>query len=102
MLLGGKIVSNKNNKYNPSGPSFDIQIARLVYIGSTISTLGGGLQTLAAALALNALEKANAQNPQNAQNFQGQNKQANQQPEDLKMQIDYIIKELKEIKKIIN
>ena len=30
------------------------------------------------------------------------NKQANQQPEDLKMQIDYIIKELKEIKKIIN
>ena len=94
-------MSNKNNKFNPTSASFDLQVARLVYIGSTISTLGGGLQTLAAALALNALEKANAQN-QNPQNFQSQNKQANQQPEDLKMQIDYIIKELKEIKKIIN
>lgn len=94
-------MSNKNNKFNPTSASFDLQIARLVYIGSTISTLGGGLQTLAAALTLNALEKATAQN-QNPQNFQSQNKQANQQPEDLKMQIDYIIKELKEIKKIIN
>ena len=101
MLLGGKIVSNKNNKFNPTSASFDLQIARLVYIGSTISTLGGGLQTLAAALTLNALEKANAQNFQNPQSFQSQSKQPNQDPEDLKLQIDSIIKELKEIKKII-
>ena len=94
-------MSNKNNKSNPTSEAFDLQIARLVYIGSTISTLGGGLQTLAAALTLNALEKASAQNPQNFQGFQSQNDQPNQ-PEDLKRQIDFIIKELREIKKIIN
>lgn len=92
MLAGGEIVSNKNNKSKDTKVSFDIQLARLVYIGSTISTLGGGLQTLAAALALNALEKASSQNSQNQFD---QSKQS----EDLEMQIDSIIKELKEIKK---
>lgn len=95
MLAGGEIVSNKNNKSKDTKVSFDIQLARLVYIGSTISTLGGGLQTLAAALALNALEKASSQN------FQNQFDQS-KQSEDLEMQIDSIIKELKEIKKIIS
>lgn len=88
-------MSNKNNKSKDTKVSFDIQLARLVYIGSTISTLGGGLQTLAAALALNALEKASSQN------FQNQFDQS-KQSEDLEMQIDSIIKELKEIKKIIS
>ena len=87
-------MRKKNNMLNQNNDSFDLYIARLVYIGSTISTLGGGLQTLAAALALNALEKSNSPN------FQRKNEQANQ-PEDLKMHIDSIIKELKEIKKII-
>ena len=95
MLAGGEIVSNKNNKSKDTKVSFDIQLARLVYIGSTISTLGGGLQTLAAALALNALEKASSQN------FKNQFDQS-KQSEDLEMQIDSIIKELKEIKKIIS
>ncbi|AWE07650.1 translation initiation factor 2 [Lysinibacillus sp. 2017] len=88
-------MSNKNNKLKQSSDSFDIQVARLVYIGSTISTLGGGLQTIAAALALSALEKASSES------FQSQYDQS-KQPEDLEMQIDSIIKELKQIKKIIS
>lgn len=99
MLVGGLIVRNNNNKnkLEKSPDSFEIQIARLVYIGSTISTIGGGLQTLAAALALNALEKANSQDSQSSQTRNEQSKQ----PEDLEMQIDSIIKELKQIKRMM-
>lgn len=89
--------NNNKNKLEKSPDSFEIQIARLVYIGSTISTIGGGLQTLAAALALNALEKANSQNSQSSQTRNEQSKQ----PEDLEMQIDSIIKELKQIKRMM-
>lgn len=98
MLVGGKIVRNDNNKFNKTPVSFDIQIARLIYIGSTISTLGGGLQTLAAGLALNALEKSSSQSSQSSQSQNEQSKH----PEDLQMQIDSIIKELKQIKKMIS
>jgi hypothetical protein len=91
----GKIVDNKNNNLKQNKVSFDLQIARLVYIGSTISTLGGGLQTLAAALAVNALEKSSSQN------FQNPTENA-KHTEELEMQIDSIIKELKQIKKIIS
>lgn len=89
--------NNNKNKFEKSPDSFEIQIARLVYIGSTISTIGGGLQTLAAALALNALEKASSQN---SQSYQTRNEQS-KQPEDLEMQIDSIIKELKQIKRMM-
>lgn len=89
--------NNNKNKFEKSPDSFEIQIARLVYIGSTISTIGGGLQTLAAALALNALEKANSQDSQSSQTRNEQSKQ----PEDLEMQIDSIIKELKQIKRMM-
>lgn len=89
--------NNNKNKFEKSPDSFEIQIARLVYIGSTISTIGGGLQTLAAALALNALEKANSQDSQSSQTRNEQSKH----PEDLEMQIDSIIKELKQIKRMM-
>ena len=89
--------NNNKNKLEQSPDSFEIQIARLVYIGSTISTIGGGLQTLAAALTLNALEKASSQNPQSSQSQNEQSKQ----PEDLEKQIDSIIKELKQIKRMM-
>ena len=92
--------NNNKNKLKQTPDSFDIQLARLIYIGSTISTLGGGLQTLAAALALNALEKASSQNSQSSQSSQTRNEQS-KQPEDLEMQIDSIIKELKQIKRMM-
>lgn len=89
--------NNNKNKLEQSPDSFEIQIARLVYIGSTISTIGGGLQTLAAALALNALEKASSQNAQSSQSRNEQSKQT----ENWEMQIDSIIKELKQIKRMM-
>ncbi len=43
---------NKNTFNNQSNDSLDIFAAKLTYIGSSISTLGDGIQTIAAGLAL--------------------------------------------------
>lgn len=83
----------KNNPQQPSEAT-DIQIAKLAYIGASISTLGDGLSAVAAGLALNALEKSNNQNPQ------VQNNDQSKEVDDLQKQIDYLINELKQVKKI--
>lgn len=49
--------NNKKNSEQSSG-SQDIQIARLAFIGASIVTLGDLISTLAAGLALDALEKS--------------------------------------------
>lgn len=87
---------NKNNPQQPSVAT-EIQIARLAYIGATIATLGDGLSAVAAGLALNALEKSNNQNPQVQNSDQSNEKDV----EDLQKQIDYLINELKQVKKLV-
>ncbi|QDQ03207.1 translation initiation factor 2 [Lysinibacillus fusiformis] len=84
-------------KKNPqqSLDTTEIQIARLAYIGASISTLGDGLSAVAAGLALNALEKSSNQNPQNQNNDQSKGS------EDMQKQIDYLINELKQVKKMM-
>ncbi|MGE7984124.1 translation initiation factor 2 [Solibacillus sp. NPDC093137] len=88
------INNYKNNSNHPSEPA-EIQIARLGFIAATIVTLGDGLAALAAGLALQELEKANNQNSQPQYD---QSKQI----DSTQKQIDYLIKELKQIKKILS
>ncbi|MFJ9462161.1 translation initiation factor 2 [Viridibacillus arvi] len=73
----------------------DIQIARLAFIGASISTLGDGISAVAAGLALEALEKPNNQGSQNSDE---QSKHA----VNLQNQIDYIVNELKQMKRMMN
>lgn len=87
---------NKHKK-NPQQnlETTEIQIARLAYIGASIATLGDGLQAVAAGLTLNALEKSNTQNPQN------QSSDQSKEVDDLQKQIDHLIIELKQVKKMM-
>lgn len=85
MQFKGDLVMNKNQ----SSDITDIQIARLAYIGASIAALGDGLAAVAAGLALRSLEKANNQNAP----YQST------EVDDLQKQIDYIINELKQVKK---
>jgi len=82
---------NENNSNQPTD-SLEIYAAKLAYIGTSISTLGDGIQTIAAGLALQALQKSNNNNSQN------NNDQA-KQAENMQKQIDYLISELKQIKR---
>jgi len=66
----------------------------LAYVGTAISTLGDGIQTIAAGLALDALRNSNTQNSQN-------DTEQSMQKDNMQKQIDYLIYELKQIKKII-
>ena len=72
----------------------DIQIAKLAFIGAAIVTIGDGLSALAAGLALQELEKTNNQNSLD-------DYEQLKQTESTQKQIDYLIRELKHIKKIL-
>ena len=87
-------MSDNKNKTNQTSDSRDVLIAKLAFIGASISTLGDGLQAVAAGLALEELQKANNQSSQN------QNDQS-KQTEGMQKQIDYLINELKQIKKMM-
>ncbi|MFC9540142.1 translation initiation factor 2 [Lysinibacillus sp. NPDC056959] len=82
---------NKNTFKNQSTDSLDIFAAKLTYIGASISTLGDGIQAVAAGLALEALQNSKNDNT-NDQVKQSAN---------MKEQIDYLISELQQIKKIL-
>lgn len=85
--------ANKKNA-RQSSDSLDIQIARLAFIGSTITTLGDGITAIAAGLALEALENSSNQN---SQNIDKQSKQS----DTMQKQIDYIINELEQTKRMM-
>lgn len=84
---------NKNN-LEQSSDSMNIQIARLAFIGASIVTLGDGISAIAAGLALEALEKSNNQDSQNTDTQLAQSK-------DIQKQMDYLINELKHIKRMM-
>ncbi|WP_107839582.1 translation initiation factor 2 [Metasolibacillus meyeri] len=80
---------------NQSSDLTDIQIARLAYMGASIAALGDGLGAIAAGLALRSLEKANNQSPPSP------NYNQSKETDDLQKQIDYIISELKQVRKVM-
>ncbi|EKU43037.1 translation initiation factor 2 [Lysinibacillus sp. HST-98] len=87
----------RNNKPSQGNESIEIYVAKLSYIGTAISTLGDGLQTIAAGLALEALQNANNDSSQT------NNGNGNQtvKIDNMQKQIDYLIAELKQIKKML-
>jgi hypothetical protein len=85
----------RNNKQNQDNDSMDIYIAKLAYIGTAISTLGDGIQTIAAGLALESLQ--NAKNDSSPTNNGDQTAKV----DNMQKQIDYLIAELKQIKKML-
>jgi|GEM_PF-401335 len=96
--LGGKgLGKDKNqNQLNQSPESIDIYVAKLTFIGASISTLGDGLQAIAAGIALEALEKKEQSNDKSSQSQNGQSKQL----EKMQKQIDDLINELNQVKKM--
>ncbi|MGE7909596.1 translation initiation factor 2 [Lysinibacillus xylanilyticus] len=82
---------DKYRNKNQSTDSLDIYAAKLTYIGTSLSTLGDGIQTIAAGLALEALLNAKKENS---------NDQAKQNTK-MKQQIDHLISELEQIKRIL-
>ncbi|MBX8945492.1 MULTISPECIES: translation initiation factor 2 [Lysinibacillus] len=89
----------RNNKPSQGNESIEIYAAKLAYIGTAISTLGDGLQTIAAGLALEALQNANNDSSQ-PNNGNGNGNQT-VKIDNMQKQIDYLIAELKEIKKML-
>ena len=86
-------MNDKKNQKNASDLQ-DIQIARLAFIGASITTLGDGIAAIAAGMALDALEKSSGQISSNP------DEQSNRSSK-MQQEIDYIISELKQIKKMI-
>lgn len=84
----------RTNKPNQNNDSLEIYAAKLAYIGTAISTLGDGLQNIAAGLALEALQNAN-------NNSSPSNGEQTVKVDNMQKQIDYLIAELKQIKKML-
>lgn len=86
------------NDKRGSGNSTDAQeihIARLAFIGASVATLGDAISAVAAGLELEALEKKSSN--QNSQNPDEQSKHTSK----MQQEIDYIINELKQIKRML-
>ena len=88
-------MGNKKDQLNQPPESLDLYVAKLTFIGASIATLGDGLQALAAGIALEALEKEKSNN-KSSQNHNGNSKQS----EATQKQLDYLINELNQIKKM--
>lgn len=80
---------NKNNIQ--STDSLEIYATKLTYIGTSLSTLGDGNQTIATGLALDALLNSKKENS---------NDQAKQNTK-MKQQIDQLISEVEQIKRFL-
>lgn len=87
-------MNNNKSQLNGTSDEIDIQIAKLAFIGASLTTLGDGLTAIAAGLALEALVKKS-----NNQSSQSQNKQL-KQIQATQRQLDYLITELNQFKKI--
>lgn len=90
-------LNRKKSTSDLTPDELGIYAARLGYIGSCISTLGGGLSTIAAGIALQALVEASDEG------FEGFKSQSDpdKESEIMQNQIDYLIDELKHMKKLL-
>ncbi|MER2105784.1 MAG: translation initiation factor 2 [Solibacillus sp.] len=79
---------SKNNAETQNADSFDIYVAKLAVAGAAVVVLGDSLALLAASLALQSLQQSSSDPPTPLP----------QQPDE---QIDYLIRELKQIKKMM-
>lgn len=100
-------MGKDKNQLNQSPDSIDLQVAKLTFIGASIATLGDGLQAIAAGIALEALEKEQSNNKSSqSQNGQTNNKSSqsqngqSKQLEKMQKQIDDLINELNQVKKM--
>ncbi|MFJ8234131.1 translation initiation factor 2 [Ureibacillus sp. NPDC094379] len=89
-------MGDEKNPFNQSSESVDLFVAKLAFIGASISTLGDGLQAVAAGIALEALEREKSNN-KSSQNNNGQSEQL----ELMQKQMDYLVNELKQVKKML-
>lgn len=87
-------MSNNGRNGKQGAESQELLIARLAFIGASISTLGDGISAIAAGLALEDLERSKYQGSQNSND-------PSKQSESMQKEIDYIINELKQIKKMM-
>ena len=95
IIFKGEIIVNRNGKNSEqSSDSQDIQIARLAFIGASIVTLGDAISAVAAGLALESLEKSKNQDSQ-------KNDSPPHQSKDMQKQLDYLINELRQIKRMM-
>ncbi len=92
--MGEMTMDNNKKNCNQSTESQELFIAQLTYIGAAISTLGDGIQTIAAALALDALKNEKNQSSESSTD-------QSQKTESMQEQIDYIIAELKQMKEFL-
>ena len=87
------MAKNTNNQ-----PSLELLAARFAYAGTAVVTLGEILSTIAAGITLKVLEQNfNASNP----NSNSDNDSLEQDIEQMQNQIDALIRELRQIKKMI-
>lgn len=75
------------NTETPNADSFDVYVAKLAVAGAAVTVLGDSLALLAASLALQSLQQASSDPPT--------------MPQQTDEQIDYLIRELKQIKKMM-
>lgn len=87
-------MSKKKKISDLTPDELGIYAARLSYIASCIQMLGGGLSTIASGLALQALEEAVDES------FESKN-DPDKESEFMQNQIDYLIDELKHVRKIL-
>lgn len=77
-----------NSTENTNSDSLDLYIAKLAVAGAAVTVLGDSLALLAASLALQSLQ-------------QSSNAPPNPMPQNSDEQIDYLIRELKQIKRML-
>lgn len=81
------------SKETSSSDSLDLYAAKLAVVGAAVTVLGDGIVLLAANLALEALEQSN--------NGTSNNSTQSKDSKNTEQQIDYLISELKQIKKMM-
>lgn len=65
IVQGGIRVDNKKNKpIDQSSDSLDTDIAKLAFLGATLTTIGDGITAIAAGMALQQLEDKQSSNSQ--------------------------------------
>ena len=87
-------MKGNHKNLEQSSNSQDLLIARLAFVSGCILSFGGALSTIAAGIELEALENANNQGSQKSDTYSNHS-------EKMQKEINYLINELKQIKKML-